>query len=88
MKKILSLLAPAIMTLGFYKVNPARNTVDAAVGQLNVALDGLRKVKQQQDAEAVKQEAAKVAAEAAAAAALKEAERAARIIAKVEDLLA
>ena len=88
MKKIIALLFPS-MNAGLLSFSGGgKRTVETATASLNKALDELRTVKTEQDAEEKRQREAAEAATQAAAKAQEEATRAARIIAKVEDLLA
>ena len=97
MKKIFALLFPS-MTSGFINISPAKRTVDGALVHFRKALDELKVVKAQQDAEVVKQEKAIEKAEevrakaveaalAAGKSAEDEARRAAKAIAKIEDFI-
>lgn len=68
-----------------FKKNPL--TVDAALALFNTALEGLRAVKAAQDAEETRQLEAAAAANSAANVAMREAQRAATAIAKIEAIV-
>ena len=87
MKNIFAWLFPqqTVGLIGF--TGGGKRTVDGALVHFTKALTELRAVKAEQDAEEARQLEAATAATYAAGAALREAQRAAKAIAKIEDFI-